>query len=140
MFDLISILLIFLEKSMAIDTPYNFVAVTYITYLVYTKGVDAFFNILLVALVVSLNSISLSTSVGVVSLYFVVFYFLSTYMGYKKINLPFITIIQVVLYLVLLYVAKIDSPSITNVVKYFIAYGVFNYLYIEDAEKNLGAR
>ena len=57
MFDLISLLLIFIEKSIAINIPYNFVAVTYSTYLIYTRGVEAFWNILLISFIVSLNSI-----------------------------------------------------------------------------------
>jgi len=130
-------MLVFIEKSISFDYPYNFIAVPFLTYLVYKKGVEAFWSVLLLAFLVSIGSVTIASAIVVGIFYYIVFYLLSTFMAYEKINLPFITGIQVVTYSGFIYYETgIFSLGIFG--KLVLAYTIFNYLYMDDGEKLFG--
>lgn len=134
MINIISLILIFLENSLALNYPYNFIAIPYITYLVYKKGVNSINYILLVALVMSLQSVKITTlAVGGV-IFYLAFYMLSTVIAYERHNIPFIVAIQVILYGSMVYL-KTGCLTFLILFKLIISYGVFNYLYIRKDEK-----
>ncbi len=139
MFEVVSFILIFIEKSISFDYPYNFIALPFLTYLVYKKGVDSFWQVMLVAFLVSMGSISLSAAVMAAFFYYVVFYLFSTFMGYEKINLLIITLFQGVTYSGLIYLAT-GVFSLVNFGKLILAYTIFNYLYMDNGEKIFGAK
>lgn len=139
MFEVISFILIFIEKSISFDYPYNFIALPFLTYLVYKKGVDSFWQIMLVAFIVSLGSVSLAAALMTAFFYYVVFYLLSTFMGYEKINLLIITLFQGVTYSGLIFL-ETGVFSIVNFGKLILAYTIFNYLYMDNGEKIFGAK
>lgn len=139
MFELVSFLLVFIEKSISFDYPYNFVAIPFLTYLVYKKGAEAFWGMLLLALIISLGSVSLATTILVGTFYYIVFYLLSTFMAYEKINIIFITIIQAITYSGFVYYDT-GLWSYGNIAKLMLAYAVFNYLYMDNSEKLFGVK
>jgi len=139
MFELVSFILVFIEKSISLDYPYNFVAVPFLTYLVYKKGAEAFWGMLMLALIVSLGSVSVSATISVGVFYYAAFYFLSTFLAYEKINIFFITIIQVVTYSAFIYFGT-GIYSHGNFVKLVLAYAVFNYLYMDNNERLFGVK
>lgn len=139
MFELVSFVLVFIEKSISFDYPYNFVAVPFLTYLVYKKGAEAFWGMLMLALIVSLGSVSVSATIIVGTFYYAVFYFLSTILAYEKINIFFITIIQVVTYSAFIYYGT-GIYSHGNFAKLVLAYAVFNYLYMDNNERLFGVK
>lgn len=139
MFELISFILVFIEKSISLGYPYNFIAIPYLTYLVYKKGVEAFWSVLLLAVLVSVNSIPLSAALLVGTFYYVVFYILSTFMAYEKINIIFITLIQAVTYSGFIYYKTgLFAPATFG--KLLLAYTIFNYLYMDNGEKLFGVK
>lgn len=137
MFELISFILVFIEKSISFDYPYNFIAVPFLTYLVYKKGVEAFWGVLLLAFLVSIGSVTMAAATVVGTFYYVVFYLLSTFMAYEKINLPFITAIQAVTYSGFVY-CETGIFSLGTFGKLVVAYTIFNYLYMDNGEKLFG--
>lgn len=139
MFELVSFILIFIEKSISFDYPYNFIAIPFISYLVYKKGAESFWEILLVSLLVSLGSISITISIMVGLFYYVTFYIVSTFMAYEKINLLFITLIQAITYSGMIYYeTRLYSMEILG--KLILVYAVFNYIYMDSGEKLFGVR
>ena len=139
MFELISFILVFVEKSISFDYPYNFIAIPFLTFLTYKKGTEAFWQMLLLALIVSLGSVSISATILVGTFYYVTFYILSTIMAYEKINLPFITIIQATTYSGFIYY-NTGLYSLGSLGKLILAYAVFNYLYMENGERMFGVK
>ncbi|GLI57580.1 hypothetical protein PM10SUCC1_30940 [Propionigenium maris DSM 9537] len=139
MFELVSFILVFIEKSISFDYPYNFIAVPFLTYLVYRKGVEAFWGVLLLAFLVSMGSITMAAATLVGIFYYVVFYLLSTFMAYEKINLPLITAIQAVTYSGFVYYGS-GIFSLGNFGKLVVAYAIFNYLYMDNGEKLFGVK
>ena len=139
MFEIISFILVFIEKSISFDYPYNFVALPYLTYLVYRKGVDAFWSVLLVAFLVSTNSIPFPEAILVGLSYYMLFYFISTFMAYEKINIVFITLIQVVTYTGMIYY-RTGIFEVRSLGKLLLAYTIFNYLYMDNGEKLFGVK
>jgi len=139
MFEIISFILVFIEKSISFDYPYNFIAIPYLTYLVYKKGVEAFWSVILLAFLVSVNSITFSEAILAGTFYYVVFYMLSTFMAYEKINIIFITLIQVVTYTGMIYY-KTGIFELLSLGKLLLAYTIFNYLYMDNGEKLFGVK
>ena len=137
MFEFISFILIFIEKSISFDYPYNIIAIPYLTYLIYMKGVESFWSMVLVAFLVSVNSVPFSAVLLVGTFYYVVFYILSTFLAYEKINIIFLTLIQAVTYSGFIYYEmKVFNPVVF--MKLILAYTIFNYLYMDNGEKLFG--
>ncbi|WP_320047263.1 hypothetical protein [uncultured Ilyobacter sp.] len=131
-------ILIFLENSLALDYPYNFIAIPYITYLVYKKNVDSIFFILLVAFIMSFQSISFATAAIAGTIFYLVFHWVSKIIAYEKYNLPFIISIQAVIYGGMVYF-KTGYFTFFILVKLMVSYGIFNYLYMKKDDKFFGS-
>ena len=138
MINYFSLILIFLENSLALDYPYNFIAIPYITYLVYKKNVDSIFLILLVAFIVSFQSVSFTTAAMAGTVFYLVFHWVSKIIAYEKYNLPFIISIQAVLYCGMVYF-KTGYFTFFILIKLMMSYGIFNYLYMKKDDKFFGS-
>jgi signal transduction histidine kinase len=102
---------------------------------VYKKGVNSINSILLVAIVISFQSLKFTTvAVGGIVLY-LAFYILSTVIAYERQNIPFIVAIQILVYCSMVYL-KVGCFTFLILFKLIISYGVFNYLYIRKYEKS----
>jgi hypothetical protein len=138
MIDIFSLILIFLENSLALDYPYNFIAIPYITYLVYKKNVDSIFLILLVAFIISFQSVSFMTAAMAGTIFYLLFHMVSKIIAFEKYNLPFIVIIQTLIYGSMVYL-KTGYFTFVILIKLMISYGVFNYLYMKKDDKFFGS-
>lgn len=114
---------------MPFDYPYSFVALPFLTYVVYKNGVDGLPKVALIAFIVSLGSIGFIPIILVAFMYYLVFYFISTVVLYNRRNLFIITLIQVIPYFGLIY-WRTGLFSVFIFIKLMISYIIFNYFYM----------
>ncbi|WP_319369933.1 hypothetical protein [uncultured Ilyobacter sp.] len=138
MIDVFSLILIFLENSLALDYPYNFIAIPYITYLVYKRNVDSIFLILLAAFIISFQSVSFTIAAMAGTLFYLIFHTISRTIAYEKYNLPLIVAIQILIYGSMVYL-KTGYFTFQIFFKLIISYGIFNYLYMKKDDKFFGS-
>lgn len=136
MFTFFGFLMIFLETSLAINFPYNVFSITYVNYIMYEKKEKGFYNVILVALLISLSGNSIEKKLFFFGVYSLVVYSYSKYILYEKLNIPLITLVQTCLYAPYIYYFELRSFNFGILIKMFIFYLVANYIYLQKITLN----
>lgn len=136
MVDILIIISIIIENSLAVNFPYNFIALPYLTNLAYRKEKKGILKFLIICILISSKRdivIEISIILGIVLLGS---YFLSGILRYEKINSFYYTLGQLTVYGVYLYF-KIPYFSGYNFLFMALGYLLFNYLFIRHLRKKI---
>jgi|AYRG01.1.fsa_nt_gi hypothetical protein len=136
MVDLLILICIFLENSLAINFPYNIIALPYLTYLAYKRGIYGIFEVVLICIMISKDK-NILTELGIIFiLIFTISYFLSKILGYEKINIVYYTLIQFFIYGGYLYIKLPHFYPYQGMIM-FAGYLILNYSFIVKLRKNI---
>lgn len=136
MFNVIILILIFLENSLVVTFPYNIIALPYLTYLAYKRGKYGILEVILICIIISKDK-NILVELGIIFvIIFIVSYFLSKVLGYEKINIVYYSLIQLFIYGTYLYI-KLPYFYPYQGVLMFSGYLLLNYVFIEKLRENI---
>lgn len=132
-------LLIFLETSIAASYPYYSVALSYLGYLVYKKEKEAFFYGFIIVFFIGLSSPNIEYTLIFFLIYGLILYYLYKHLMYSRVNVIIISLVEIVLYIVYVYLFRVKEVLILNWLKGFLFISFYNFLFYWY-EKNLSRR
>jgi hypothetical protein len=136
MADFFILILIFLENSLVINFPYNIIALPYLTYLAYKRGIYGIFEVILICIMISKDKNILAELGIIFVIIFIISYFLSKILGYEKINIVYYGLIQFLIYGGYLYI-KLPYFHLYQGIIMFGGYLIFNYSFIAKLRKDI---
>jgi len=137
MIHIIFYILFFIERSSTLDFPYSFFAIPYLTYITYRYGNEGITGVFAVAIIYSFTGMNFSEILIYLLLYYALVYFFSTFVLYEKINIIFITGIELLLYLPFLYL-RLGKIEPFNIMVTSIGYLILNFYFIRKDDVYAG--
>ncbi len=117
---LIVLILVFLETSVFVDFPYNAVSISVVGYLTSKYELFSLPYAILIGFIIGLSGYHVERPIIFLILYLLILNFIFKHLIFNKINLVFITLIEVILYLVYVRYFELGEVSLVNFIKEYI--------------------
>lgn len=119
--DLLIILgLVFLETSVFVDFPYNAVSISVVGYLTSKYELFSLPYAILIGFIIGLSGYHVERPIIFLIVYLLILNFIFKHFIFNKINLVFITLFEVVLYMLYIKYFELGVVSVVNVIKEYI--------------------
>ncbi len=117
---LIVLILVFLETSVFVDFPYNAVSISVVGYLTSKYELFSLPYAILIGFIIGLSGYDVERPIIFLILYLLILNFIFKHLIFNKINLVFITLIEVILYLVYVRYFELGEVTLINFIKEYI--------------------
>ncbi len=117
---LIVLILVFLETSVFVDFPYNAVSISVVAYLTSKYELFSLPYAILIGFIIGLSGYHVERPIIFLILYLLILNFIFKHLIFNKINLVFITLIEVILYLLYVRYFELGEVSLVNFIKEYI--------------------
>lgn len=117
---LIVLALVFLESSVFVDFPYNAVSISVVGYLTSKYELFSLPYAILIGFIIGLSGYHVERPIIFLIIYLLVLNYIFKHLIFNKINLVFITLFEVILYLLYVKYFELGVLSFTNVIKEYI--------------------
>lgn len=117
---LIVLILVFLETSVFVDFPYNAVSISVVGYLTSKYELFSLPYAILIGFIIGLSGYHVERPIIFLILYLLILNFIFKHLIFNKINLVFITLIEVILYLVYVRYFELGEVTLINFIKEYI--------------------
>lgn len=117
---LIVLILVFLETSVFVDFPYNAVSISVVGYLTSKYELFSLPYAILIGFIIGLSGYHVERPIIFLILYLLILNFIFKHLIFNKINLVFITLIEVILYLVYVRYFELGEVTLVNFIKEYI--------------------
>lgn len=117
---LIVLILVFLETSVFVDFPYNAVSISVVGYLTSKYELFSLPYAILIGFIIGLSGYHVERPIIFLILYLLILNFIFKHLIFNKINLVFITLIEVILYLLYVRYFELGEVTLVNFIKEYI--------------------
>lgn len=117
---LIILLLVFLETSVFVDFPYNAVSISVVGYLTSKYELFSLPYAILIGFIIGLSGHHVERPIIFLIIYLLILNFVFKHLIFNKINLVFITLIEVSLYLLYIKYFELGEVNSINFIKEYI--------------------
>ena len=117
---LIVLALVLLESSVYVDFPYNVVSISVVGYLTSKYELYSLPYAILIGFIMGLSGYHVERPIIFLILYLLILNFIFKHLIFNKINLVFITLIEVILYLVYVRYFELGEVTFVNFIKEYI--------------------
>jgi|GEM_PF-3263629 len=121
----LSLFFVFVETSLPLTSQSMVVILPFLAYISALKRSKAFFGLTVISLVLSFQNTNFVKIFIIFTLAYFAFSFLYTYMGYNRGAVPFISAVQLVIYLIYSY----KHLSISYIVANLLGFMIVNLFY-----------
>lgn len=119
--DLIIILgLVFLETSVFVDFPYNAVSISVVGYLTSKYELFSLPYAILIGFIIGLSGYHVERPIIFLIIYLLILNFIFKHFIFNKINIIFITLFEVILYMLYIKYFELGVVTAVNVIKEYI--------------------
>jgi len=119
--DLIIILgLVFLETSVFVDFPYNAVSISVVGYLTSKYELFSLPYAILIGFIIGLSGYHVERPIIFLIIYLLILNFIFKHFIFNKINIVFITLFEVILYMLYIKYFELGVVTAVNVIKEYI--------------------
>jgi hypothetical protein len=129
-------LLIFCETSVNANYPYYAIALSFTGYMAYKKQYKFIIFAVITAIITGISGEHLAIDIIFYSLYFLLMMNLYRFIYFEKINIIVISFVEAFIYILFIYMFKINEINFMVWVKEFGLLLVYNYLFAK-LEKNM---
>jgi hypothetical protein len=117
---LIVLILVFLETSVFVDFPYNAVSISVVGYLTSKYELFSLPYAILIGFIIGLSGYHVERPIIFLILYLLILNFIFKHLIFNKINLVFITLIEVIMYLLYVRYFELGEVTLVNFIKEYI--------------------
>ncbi len=117
---LIVLILVFLETSVFVDFPYNAVSISVVGYLTSKYELFSLPYAILIGFIIGLSGYHVERPIIFLILYLLILNFIFKHLIFNKINLVFITLIEVIMYLLYVKYFELGEVTLVNFIKEYI--------------------
>jgi hypothetical protein len=128
-------MLIFVESSIYTEYPYYFISISFMGYLTHKMGVKALGYNVAIAFFISMYSRSIACDIIFFVIYTIILSKIFKYIFFDKVNLLFISLVEVVLYNMYIYFFKRQEVVVMYWLKQYIFVFIYNYLFLSFENK-----
>lgn len=126
---IVVLLLVFIETSVYVDFPYNVVSISVIGYLTSKYELMALPYGIIVGFLVGLSGHHIQKPIIFFVAFIIIMNEVFKYFLFEKINLVFITLIEVFLYLSYIYIFEFPTVYLSNIIKEILFVFAMNYIF-----------
>lgn len=117
---LIVLILVFLETSVFVDFPYNAVSISVVGYLTSKYELFSLPYAILIGFIIGLSGYHVERPIIFLILYLLILNFIFKHLIFNKINPVFITLIEVIMYLLYVKYFELGEVTLVNFIKEYI--------------------
>lgn len=125
---IIILLLVFVETSVYVDFPYNFVSISVAGYLTSKYELMALPYAILIGFLIGMSGYHVQKPIIFFVIFVVIMNQIFKHLLFDKINLFFISLVEVFLYLSYVYFFEFSSVYFSNIIKEIIFVLAMNYV------------
>ncbi|MBP9595718.1 MAG: hypothetical protein KBE24_02950 [Fusobacteriaceae bacterium] len=129
---LIVLALVFLESSVYVDFPYNVVSISVVGYLTSKYELYSLPYAILIGFIMGLSGYHVERPIIFLIIYLLIMNLVFKHLLFNKINIVFITLIEVTLYLVYIKYFELGVVSHINLIKEYIFVLIMNIVLLKS--------
>lgn len=129
---LIVLALVFLETSVYVDFPYNVVSISVVGYLTSKYELFSLPYAILIGFIMGLSGFHVERPIIFLIVYLLIMNMIFKHLLFNKINVAFITLIEVLLYLSYIKYFEIGIVSYLNAIKEYIFVLIMNIILLKS--------
>lgn len=133
--DFVVLLLILLETSVYVDFPYNSISLSVVAFLTAKHNLYAVFYAIVIGFIVGLSGSHVERPIIFFMIYVYVLNFIFKHLNYERVNLPLISLVEVILYLTYVYFFEFESFGLLIIIKHYLLVLLMNYILFKTAER-----
>ena len=124
--------LVFLESSIYIDFPYNVISISVVGFLTAKYELLALPYVILIGFIMGLSGYHIERPIIFLIFYLLIMNLVFKHLLFTKINIIFITLIEVILYLLYIRYFELGVVSTLNIVKEYIFVLTMNFVFLRS--------
>lgn len=129
---LIVLALVFLETSVYVDFPYNVVSISVVGYLTSKYELFSLPYAILIGFIMGLSGFHVERPIIFLIIYLLIMNLIFKHLLFNKINIAFITLIEVSLYLIYIKYFEIGIINHVNLIKEYIFVLIMNIVLLKS--------